>query len=110
MGSEVKFNIFSRLFTNENNIFMSKIVKQWLRNRAPIQFLRFRIGCVAIFDKILYPPPPPPLAYYCSPPSLFGNVYHTCHDKSFKKISSITFSFSTILEMFLLKIDVLVQN
>ena len=35
MGSEVKFNIFLRLLTNENIIFMSKIVRQWLRNCAP---------------------------------------------------------------------------
>ena len=27
MGSEVKFNIFLRLLTNENIIFMSKIVR-----------------------------------------------------------------------------------
>ena len=32
MGSGVKFNIFLRLLTNEILIFMSKIVREWLKN------------------------------------------------------------------------------
>ena len=39
MGSEVKFNIYLRLLTKEDIIFMSKIVRQWLINYATIQFL-----------------------------------------------------------------------
>ena len=31
MGSEVKFNIFLRLLTNKNIIFMSYIVMYWLK-------------------------------------------------------------------------------
>ena len=53
MGSEVKFNIFVWLLTVENIIFMSKIVRYWLTNCAPIQFLLFRIAYEAIFDKVL---------------------------------------------------------
>ena len=49
MGSEVKFNIFLRLLTNENIIFMSKIVRQLLKNWAPIQFLLLGTACGAIF-------------------------------------------------------------
>ena len=39
MGSEVKFNIFVWLLSIENIIFISKIVRWWLRSDAPIQFL-----------------------------------------------------------------------
>ena len=53
MGSEVKLNIFVRLLTIENIIFMSKIVKQWLRNCVPIKFILLGIACWAIFDKVL---------------------------------------------------------
>ena len=49
MGSEVKFNIFVWLLTVENIIFMSKIVKQWLRNCAPIEFILLGIACGEIF-------------------------------------------------------------
>ena len=56
MGSEVKFNIFVWLLTTENIIFMSKIVRLWLRNCGPIQFLFLRIACGAIFDKVLQNP------------------------------------------------------
>ena len=47
MGLEVKFNIFVRLLTIENIIFMSKIVRWRLRNCAPIQFLLLGIICGA---------------------------------------------------------------
>ena len=53
MGSGVKFNIFLRLLTNETTIFMSKIVRYWLRNCAPIQFLLLGIACGAVCDKVL---------------------------------------------------------
>ena len=53
MGSEVKFKIFLRLLTNENIIFMSKIVRQWLKNCVPIQFLLLGIACGTIFDEVL---------------------------------------------------------
>ena len=75
MGSKVKFNIFLMLFTNEN-IFMSKIIRKWLKNCAPVQFLLLEIACGAIFDKVLYKIP-----YYCSPPSLFGHVWRLRFNK-----------------------------
>ena len=53
MGSEVKFIIFVWLLTIENVIFMSKIIRLWLRNCAPIQFLLLGIACGAIFDSPL---------------------------------------------------------
>ena len=53
MASEVKFNIFLRLLTNKNIIFISKIVRKWLKYCAPIQLLLLGIGCGAIFDKVL---------------------------------------------------------
>ena len=53
MGSEVKFNIFVWLLTIKNIMFMSKIVRSWLRNCAPLQFLLLGIACGAIFDKVL---------------------------------------------------------
>ena len=56
MGSEVKFNIFLRLLTDENIIFMSKIVRYWLKNCAPIQFLLLWIACGANFEKVLQNP------------------------------------------------------
>ena len=34
-----------------NIIFMSKIVRRWLRNCAPIQFLLFGMACGAIVTK-----------------------------------------------------------
>ena len=53
MGSEVKFNSFVWLLTIENIIFMSKIVRYWVRNCAPIEFILLGIACEAIFDKVL---------------------------------------------------------
>ena len=53
MGSEVSFNIFVCLLIIKNKIFMSKIVRQWLRNCVPIQFLLLRIAYGATFDKVL---------------------------------------------------------
>ena len=50
MESEVKFSVFLRLLSNENIIFMSKIVREWLRNCAPIQFLLSQIASEALFD------------------------------------------------------------
>ena len=73
MGSEVKFNTCLRLLTYENIIFMSKIVREWLKNCAPIQFLLFGIAWDCIFvGQILTKSSKIP--YYCSPPSLFGHV------------------------------------
>ena len=46
MGSEVKFNIFARLLTIENIIFM-------FRNCAPIQFLLLGIACGALKSPII---------------------------------------------------------
>ena len=48
MASEVKFNIFLRLVTDENIIFMSKNVL----NILPIQFSLLRIAFGAIYDKV----------------------------------------------------------
>ena len=53
MGSEVKFNISLKLLIDENIIFMFEIVRQWLKNCVPIQFLLLGIACRAIFDKVL---------------------------------------------------------
>ena len=47
--------VFS-LLTNENIIFMSKIVKWWLKNCAPFNsylYLLLVIACKVIFDKVL---------------------------------------------------------
>ena len=52
-GQRSNYISFLRLLTNENIIFMSKIVKWWLRNCAPIHFLLLEIACGAMFDKVL---------------------------------------------------------